>query len=115
MARNTKKIKTMKNIKGIEQLRFDLIQFEQDITESISCELQRIGRTVKVDEFNFIPFREDVQGYIEAIRLDTDKSPVLDTRFNIVREKLLSGFISDNEIDHWDMVSLLGLLMDIDK
>jgi len=105
----------MGTIKGIEELREQLSEFEQDITESIGLELARIGRPVKMDEFSYVPFNDEVQDYIEAIRLDEDKSPVLDTSFSDVEEKYLSSFISDNEIDHWNMISLLGLLKDIEK
>lgn len=103
----------METLKGIEELKDQLSAFEQDITESISAELERIGRPVKMDEFEYVPFNEDVQDYIDAIRLDEDKSPVLDTTFRDMEEKYLSAFISDSEIDHWNMIALLGLLKDI--
>lgn len=105
----------MKKIKGIEQLREQLSEFEHDITESITIELKRIGRTVKMDEFEYIPFNEDIRDYIETIRLDEEQSPVLDTSFSDITEKYLSSFFSDGEIEHWCMISLLGMLMDIES
>ena len=103
----------MKSIKSIEELREQLAAFEQDITESIGHELTRIGRTVKMDEFDFIPFNADVCDYINAIRLDGSGDIVLDTSFRDLDEKYLSRFISDNEIDHWNMIALLELLKTI--
>ncbi|WP_259071296.1 hypothetical protein HDF24_04475 [Mucilaginibacter sp. X4EP1] len=105
----------METTKGIEELREQLSEFEQDITESISAELERIGRPVKMDEFNYVPFNDEVQDYIEAIRLDEDKSPVLDTSFSDVEKKYFSSFISDNEIDHWNMIGLLEVLKQINQ
>lgn len=100
----------MKNIKGIEELKEQLIQFEQDITQSIWKELKRINRTVTMDEFSFIPFNEEVSRYIDAIRLDKDGIVTLDTCFDDMQEKDLPSFISNNEIDHWNMIALLELL-----
>jgi hypothetical protein len=105
----------METTKGIKELREQLSEFEQDITESISAELERIGHPVRMDEFEYVPFNEGVQDYVDAIRLDADKSPVLDTSFSDVEEKYLSSFISDGEIDHWNMIGLLRLLKDIEK
>ncbi len=102
----------MKNIKGIEELKGQLAEFEQDITASIQQELMRIDRTVAMDEFAFIPFNEEVRDYIDAIRLENDEA-VLDTSFADLDEKYLSAFISDNEIDHWNMIALLELLKGI--
>lgn len=102
----------MRNIKGIEALKKQLAAFEQDITESIAAELSRIGRTVAMDEFEFIPFTEEVEDYIDTIRLD-GSTVMLDTSFADLHEKPLHGFISDTEIDHWNMIALLGLLQDI--
>jgi hypothetical protein len=100
----------MKAIKGIEELKEQLAAFEQDITASIAEELKRVSRTVSMDEFRFVPFNNEVADYIDAIRLDENGEVILDTSFNDVLVKSLSAFISDNEIDHWDMIALLELL-----
>jgi hypothetical protein len=105
----------MENIKGIEELTKQLSGFEEDITVSIGAELGRIGRTVNMDELAYIPFNDDVRNYVEAIRLDGDNNPVLDTSFQDVHEKELLSCIADNEIDHWNLVGLLELLKDIEK
>lgn len=103
----------MKAIKGIEELKEQLTAFEQDITASIAQELKRVNRTVSMDEFRFVPFNNEVSDYIDAIRLDENGQVILDTSFNDISVKYLSSFISDNEIDHWDMIGLLGLLINI--
>jgi hypothetical protein len=103
----------MKNYKGTSELSDELAAFEQEVTASISAELQRIGRTVQMDELAHVPFNAEVQPYVDAIRLDAGKNPVLDTSFNDVAEKDLSAFISDSEIGHWDMIALFGMLQDI--
>ena len=106
----------MEKIKGAEELREQLAAFEQDITLSIASELERIGRTVSIAELDYIPFNEDVLDYVVAIRLDKCNSPVLHTSFNNdVKEKYLSGFISDGKIDHWSMIAFLGMLQDIEN
>jgi hypothetical protein len=105
----------METIKGTEELREQLAAFEQDIAVSIASELGRIGRTVQIAELDYIPFNENVRDYVVAIRLDNDNSPVLDTSFNDVKEKYLSSFISDGEIDHWSMIAFLGMLQDIEN
>ncbi len=103
----------MDNIKGIEELKEQLASFEQDITASIQQELKRISRTVTMDEFSFIPFHEDVCDYIHAIRMGDDGAVVLETSFRDINEKQLSGFISDHEISHRNMIALLELLKTI--
>jgi hypothetical protein len=105
----------MKNIKGIEELKGQLAEFEQDITASIQQELMRIDRTVAMDEFEFIPFNAEVCDYIDNIHLDSNSDVVLDTSFSDMDEKYLSAFIADNEIDHWNMIALLELLITIQK
>jgi len=102
----------MNKIKGIEELREQLSAFEQDISESIQQELTRVNRAVSMEEFSFIPFNEDVSGYMDAIRLDSEGQVVLDTSFHDCSEKHLSACIADNEIDHWNMIGLLELLKD---
>ncbi len=86
-----------------------------DIAESIASEVERIGRTVHMSELDYVPFNEDVRDYVVAIRLDDDKSPVLDTSFNDVKEKYLTSFFSDGEIAHWSMIAFLGMLQDIEN
>jgi hypothetical protein len=105
----------MENIKSIEELTAQLAKFEQDITDGIKAELIRIGRSVAMDEFEFIPFNEEVRDYIDTIHLDSNSDVVLDTSFSDMDEKYLSAFIADNEIDHWNMIGLLELLITIQK
>jgi len=103
----------MANIKGTGELSDMLADFENEAMNSISAELQRIGRSVRMDEMAHIPFNEDIQSYVEAIRLDALKVPLLDTSFRDTNEKYLSAFIADSEIGHWDLIALLGMLQDI--
>jgi len=103
----------MTAIKGTGELSDLLTAFETAVTNSITTELRRIGRTVGMDELPHIPFNDEVQPYIEAIRLDRDGEPVLDTSFADTHAKYLSSFISDSEIGHWDLIALLGMLQDI--
>jgi len=100
----------MNNIKSVEELSAQLSAFERDITESIEAELKRIGRKVSREEFYVIDFTEDVSPYIEAINLDENEKAVFKTSFNDIAEKDLSACISDNEIDHWNLIALLGQL-----
>lgn len=100
--------------KDINELRTQLIGFENDVTEAITVELKRLGRIVKAEEFTFIPFREYIQPYIDAIRLDNEKI-IVDTSFADTSTKYFCDLVSDNEIDHWDMIALLGLLQQKEK
>lgn len=100
----------MSRIKGINELKEQLINFEQDVSESIASELLRIGRTVKFIEFSYNPFNDDVEQYTEAIRLDNNLTAIIDTTFDDVEVKDLSEFISDCEIGHWGLLDLLNLL-----
>lgn len=103
----------MSEIKSAEALWDMLSAYEQEVTESITAELKRINRRVPMSELDFTPFTDDVKDYIEAIRLDEQGLPVLDTSFNNVSEKYLSACIADNEIDHWDMMGLLEQLQEV--
>lgn len=97
-------------VKGIEALKEQLSQFEHDILESITAELMRIGRTVETSEWEYIPFIESVQPYIDTIRLDDNGVPTCDVSFSDINEKNLSTFFFDGEIDSWNMISLLEFL-----
>ena len=103
----------MTEIKGTGELSDLLVEFESEAKDSIEAELQRIGRTVSMDELPYIPFNADVLPFVEAIRLDANGEPVLDTSFADTSEKRLSSFMSDGEIGHWDLIALLGMLQDI--
>lgn len=94
----------------LDELRRQLLAFEYAVIDHATFHLKRIGRTIQMDEFGFVPFNENVSPHIHALRLDEEQQPVLEGDYG---NKLLYGFISDNEIDHWDMIALLGLLMDI--
>lgn len=97
----------------LQEFRMLLSGFEVDITKSIAAELVRIGRAVEMKELEFIPFIEDVKDYVDTLRLDNRHEPVFDTSFNDVKEKYLSGFLSDEEIGHWQMIQLLRMLKKI--
>lgn len=97
-------------VKGIEELKEKLSQFEHDILEGISAELMRIGRTVETSEWKYIPFIESVQPYIDTIRLNDNGIPICDVSFSDINEKNLSSFFFDGEIDSWNMISLLEFL-----
>ncbi|WP_199119911.1 hypothetical protein [Pedobacter sp. ASV28] len=99
--------------KGLAELEEQLANFENDVTESIAGQLGQVGRTVAMEELNFVSFREDIKDYILAIRLDEEQQPVLDTSFDDLEEKHLSSCISDNEIGHWDLIALLKLLQQV--
>ncbi len=97
----------------LQEFRMMLIGFEMYITKSIAAELERIGRAVEMKELEFIPFIEDVKDYVDTLRLDRHHEPVFDTSFNDVKKKYLSGFMSDEEIGHWQMIQLLRMLKNI--
>lgn len=97
----------------LQEFRMMLIGFEVGITKSIADELKRIGRTVDMKELEFMPFIEEVKDYVDTLRLDKRHEPVFDTSFNDVKEKYLSGFMSDEEIGHWQMIHLLRMLKKI--
>lgn len=105
----------MENVKGLEQLREQLLTFETDVLSAIKQELTRIKRAVKIEEFNSNPFRDDIQWYMDTIRLDEDKEPVMDTAFADVNEKTLEQSLCDSEIGHWDIISLLESLTHITR
>jgi len=100
-------------VDALQEFRMMLIGFEVDITKSIASELERIGRAVDMKELEFIPFIEDVRDYVDRLRLDRHHEPVFDTSFNDIKEKYLSGFMSDEEIGHWQMIQLLRMLKKI--
>jgi hypothetical protein len=103
----------MKTFKGTGELSDELAELENQVTASISAELRRVGRPVQMNELPHIPFNTEVQPYLEAIHLDEDENPVLDTSFSDVGEKTLSAFISDSEIGHWDLIAFLGMLQEV--
>ncbi|MFA4867966.1 MAG: hypothetical protein WC623_07205 [Pedobacter sp.] len=100
----------MKRIKGINVLEAELLVFAEEILYSLNCELQRIGRTVTMKELEFSPFSEEVNIYIDAIRLDENAEIVIDTSFADTSEKFLRTCISDLEIDFFSLLDLLELL-----
>nr|WP_162988867.1 hypothetical protein [Pedobacter schmidteae] len=100
----------MKRIKGINVLKAGLLDFVEEILYSLSCELQRISRTVGMKELEFNPFSDEVSSYMDAIRLDENKEVILDTSFADVSEKLLRSCISELEIDFFGLLDLLELL-----
>lgn len=99
--------------KGSEMLKAILIDFENDIMDAVDYELKRIERKVLFSEFKFIPFIEEIRPYVDAIFLDEEECVTVEVSFDGQTEKDLSGFMSDNEIDHWDMIALVELLKEI--
>lgn len=87
-----------------------LSKWETAIQRSIQFELLKIDRIVYAHELEYIPFHEEVAPFIEAITLDSGQLPLVLTSFRDSTEKYLSDFISQNEIDHWDLIALLRLL-----
>ncbi|MBS1528405.1 MAG: hypothetical protein JST19_22350 [Bacteroidetes bacterium] len=104
----------MENIKGIEQLRNDLMELEEAAVAAIRAELIRIGRTVSTEGWPHVPFNNEVSAYVDTIRLDEYGRVVCDTSFADTKEKELEQFISDGEIGHWDLIALLEILKNID-
>ncbi len=104
----------MKDIKGTEALREQLAVFEQEVQASIAHELTRIGREVKMNEFSFSPFDDEIKYYVDSISLNNG-SIICKTSFEDVSEKSLSSFISDNEIDHWRLIALFEMLKSISE
>ena len=100
----------MRRIKGINVLRAELLNLADEIMYSLSCELQRISRTVAMTELKFNPFADDVEPYIDAIRLDENTEVILDTSFADASEKFLRSCIADLEIDFFGLLDLLELL-----
>lgn len=103
----------MKMIKGSNVLRAELRELEKEIERALVTELLRIGRTVKMEEFPYVPFTDEVDIYILAIRLDDSGAAVFDTSFNDVEEKFLTDFITDREITHHLLIDLLDMLKSI--
>lgn len=101
--------------KGIEMLKAVLVDFESYIIDAVEDQLKRIGRKVSFEEFPFVPFSSEVRDYVDAISLDKENEIILDTSFSDMQEKSLSAFMSDNEIDHWDMIALVQLLQNINS
>jgi hypothetical protein len=100
----------MKRIKGINVLKAGLLDFAEEIIYSLTCELQRISRTVGITELKFNPFTDGVSSYIDAIRMDENAEIILETSFADTSEKLLRSCISDQEIDFFGLLDLLELL-----
>jgi hypothetical protein len=64
-------------------------------------------------ELAFVPFNNEVETYINAIKLNSAGTIVIETSFEDVKEKDLSAFINDNEITHRQLIELLEMLMAI--
>lgn len=103
----------MKRIKGINVLKAELSDFGEEILYSLSCELQRISRTVAMTELKFNPFSHEVSIYVDAIGLNENAEIILSTSFGDTSEKLLCSCISDLEIDFFGLIDLLELLKGI--
>lgn len=101
----------MNETKGIGAIEQMLYEFEKQVIQSITTELKRINRTVSMSELNCAPFTQEIEGYIDAIGLDQEGLPILDTLFNDLDEKYLSDCISDTEISSWGLIQLLEQLM----
>ena len=103
--------------KDTEQLREMLIGIELEVMEGICVELERIGRTVSLSEIDYSPFVEEVSPYVDSIRIgETDgrqRKVILDCSFDDITQKDLASFISDGEINFWDLIMLFELLQRI--
>lgn len=104
----------MKRIKGINVLRAGLLDIVEEIIYSLTCELQRISRTVAIVELKFNPFSDEVSTYMDVIRLDENAEIVIDTSFADTSEKFLRSCISDLEIDFFGLIDLLELLKGVE-
>lgn len=101
------------NTKHINQLKNELIDWQQNIEHAIAIELIRIKRPVELSELEWNPFNNEVSGYVNSIFLDEQAVVFLDTSFNDLKWKELSDFIEHSEIDSWGLISLLDGLQDI--
>jgi len=100
----------MKKIKGINALKNDLRNLEQEIVNSIEAELVRIGHMVKITELSFNPFSWKTAAYIEAIWLNDQQRPVLGNPGIKTQNKFLSDFLAQAEIECHQAIDLLALL-----
>lgn len=102
-------------VKGINILRCQQEDWEQDVTEAIAAELLRINRRVLIDEISDNPFSTDIARYIDGIYLNEDLEVMLYTSFSDTDSKRLDSCMSDSEIDSWGLVGLLDGLKSIEK
>ncbi len=109
---NHKKTKpqVMERSKKVKALKEKLLVFERETEGLIEIELTRINRTISISELAYVSFGNEVEGYIEAIKLDAIGNVVIETSFEDVEEKGLASFISDKEMTHWDLLELLEML-----
>jgi len=103
----------MERIKGTEVLKAALSAFREQTIYGICYELGRIYRPVRIDEFDEVPFGEEVRPYVKAIRLSEGRAAVLDTSFDDIKEKALTAFLADGEMDDDELITLLGFLQHI--
>jgi hypothetical protein len=95
------------NIRGLNQLKNELEDWQQEVLSAIIMELERIARPVTFTEFFDNPFNTEVSDYVEAIYLDKDTTIMLDTSFSDTKRKALESFMNDSEIDSWGLLGLL--------
>lgn len=97
-------------IKELNQ-RFMILQDEID--KAIFKNLKRLNRTVTMGELGYIPFREDIQPYVDAIKINEENNVLFETCFSDVKEKRLEAFVMDYEMSVDDLLLLLNYLSDI--
>lgn len=100
----------MKRIKGVELLKAELLSYQREVIISIGHELQRIGRKVQLTELAFIPFPAELRDEINAIGIDLNGEPSLETNLDEYIEIELIDYFAKRQIGHWDLVYLLELL-----
>lgn len=95
------------NLINRNDIKTQLLIWEDRVCDAIILELDRLNRTVAISEFMFNPFREEISNYIDGITLNEDDEPVLFTSFADTDNKALSQCMSDSEIDSWGLLGLL--------
>ncbi|MBB6271830.1 hypothetical protein HDF26_002287 [Pedobacter cryoconitis] len=100
----------MRRIKGVELLKQELLSYQTDVIISIGHELQRISRKVQLTELAFVPFPAELRDEVNAIYLDLNGEPSLETNLDEYAEIELLDYFSNRKINHWDLVYMLELL-----
>nr|WP_068890353.1 hypothetical protein [Pedobacter panaciterrae] len=100
--------------KNLDELKGELMDWEENIMEAISQELERISRRVGMMELPENPFMTEVSIYLDTLYLEGG-NVMLDTAFADTAHKSLLNFMSDAEIDSWGLLGLLDGLSSIDE
>ncbi len=108
------KLKNM-NLLDRDDLKTQLLIWEDAVCDAIILELHRLDRTVSISELVFNPFVSEISAYTDGIVLNEEDEPVVVTSFADTDAKLLSDCMSDSEIDSWGLIGLLDGLKSIEK